>query len=127
MTPQPTTPETTAQAAARGKGQLVLKGFVAKQVGAHPAWALVSIQHGSGIAMTGVPWAPSVTFATFDACEAHRAQRIQGMAGSLANQFQARSGVTMTETGWKEDFGTVLGMRSERQTVLICAPWVGDS
>jgi hypothetical protein len=49
------------------------------------------------------------------------------MAASLAKQFQARSGVTMTDTGWKVDLGTMLGKRTERQTILICAPWVSDT
>src|SRR5918996_5786226 len=37
LTPIPSSPEAPAQAPGRGKGQLVFKEFVAKQVGAHPA------------------------------------------------------------------------------------------
>jgi hypothetical protein len=49
------------------------------------------------------------------------------MAASLASQFQARSGVSMTETGWKQHFGAPLGHATVRETILLCSPFSDES
>jgi hypothetical protein len=72
-------------------------------------------------------WAPAGRFASLEACETNPAERIAAMAAGLAKQFQARSGVTMTETGWRQDLGTLMGQTTVRETLLLCAPFAEAS
>lgn len=110
----------------KGKGRLLFnpESVVRRQA---RGWALWSVEHGTGFVMPGIAWVPAGRFATHEACEADRAQRIQQMAAQLASQFQARSGVSMTEHGWKQHVGGLMGHATVRETVLLCAPFVEAS
>jgi hypothetical protein len=90
-------------------------------------WGLWEVVHGSGWGMTGFPWQASARFDTQSACETAKAQRIQQMAGMLAGQFQAGSGVTMTDSGWRQDLGGQGKFRMTKETVFVCAHMASES
>jgi type IV secretory pathway TraG/TraD family ATPase VirD4 len=101
----------------------------------HPGWQLAVWQQGTGWAMSGfgyslfgMPGVSGERFPTYEACERRKAEQLRLMTETLATQFQANTGVSMTDHGWREDMPVMtFAQRTTRTTTLVCAPLTPDT